>query len=70
MPDKYAEALEDLERMRAEGKVTQSQYDVHRARLLAEAAKPKRSRSTQIVLFVVAVAALFVLWRVVLALVA
>lgn len=69
MVDKYAEALAELERLRASGEVSQSQYDVHRARLLAEATKPKRSKGTQVVLFVVAVAVLFVLLRFVLALV-
>lgn len=54
MSDQYIEALEDLERLRAEGKVSQAQYDLHRQRLLAEATKPKRSKVAMAVLIVCA----------------
>lgn len=69
MSDKYAEALEELDRMKAAGQVSQAQYDLHRSKLLAEASQPRKTMVTRIVLFLVIVALLFVLLRVVLALI-
>lgn len=38
-PQDYADALRDLDAMRASGQIDQAAYDVHRARLLAESSK-------------------------------
>ena len=38
-PQDYADALRDLDAMRASGQIDQAAYDVHRARLLAESTK-------------------------------
>ena len=42
MSDKYTEALRELETLRANGKIDQAAYDVHRQKLLAEASAPRR----------------------------
>ena len=55
MSDKYAEALEELDRLKAAGMVSQAQYDLHRSKLLAEASQPRRPFGFRVALFVVAV---------------
>lgn len=52
--DRYSEALGELDQLRADGKVTPSQYELHKARLVAEA-ESKRGRGTKALLTVAAV---------------
>lgn len=42
-PDQYADALRDLDQMHAQGKIGAAEYELHKSRLLAEAAvQPRR----------------------------
>jgi hypothetical protein len=41
--DEYAAALDQLEQMRSAGQVTQGEYDVKRAQLIAEASEVQQS---------------------------
>ena len=43
MTRKHIEALDELDQMRAAGQVSEAQYSVHRANLLADAAKPRKT---------------------------
>lgn len=63
----YVEALQELERLRAGGEVSQEFYDVHRARLLAEAARPRLGVGRVLGLAILAVV---VVWIVVAAFIA
>lgn len=53
--DEYAAALDDLERMRADGKIDQSRYEVHRAALLGEVAQQGGSQTLRTIRTLVAI---------------
>lgn len=48
MADKYADALRELDQMRAAGQIDAARYDLHRAKLLAEASRPRPTLPTRI----------------------
>lgn len=62
----YTDALRDLDRLHREGRIDQATYELHRSKLLAEAARPVRPLAVRLTLFVVIVLALLVLLRIVL----
>ena len=58
----YGQALDDLERMHRDGQISDSRYELHKAKLLGEATKPKRPASVTFLIWVgVAIAAYFLL---------
>lgn len=57
----YGEALDELERLRASGKISEGKYLAHREALLSEASKPYQSPAARIALGVVFVLILFIL---------
>lgn len=59
----YAKALDELEEMRAAGKITEGRYQEMRAKLLAEVSRPRRSLAVTILTgFALVVAVLVVIW--------
>lgn len=62
-PREYADALDDLERMRAAGSITQGQYEVHRQRLMAEMTQKPLPIGVRLVIFLVGILALLLLLR-------
>lgn len=59
----YAKALDELEEMRKSGKITEGRYQEMRAKLLAEASRPKRSLAVTLLTgFALVVAVLVVIW--------
>lgn len=61
MKNDYAAAMRELEQLHSEGKIDQAAYELHKAKLLAEASKPVRPLSFRIALFVVIVLGLVAL---------
>ena len=60
MTDQYREALEELDRMLAAGKVSPASYELHKSRLLAEA-ESKRGRGMKALVTVFVVIAVFLI---------
>lgn len=67
--DDYAQALNELEQLHNAGKIPDVQYELHKARLIAEATKPP-SRAGWIILSLLAVAVLVIILRVIAAIAA
>lgn len=65
--DEYAAALDQLASMQSSGLISQGNYDVKRARLIAEASNPGRSLATSFLIFVAVILAISILVPIVVA---
>lgn len=61
--DEYAAALTKLDELRAAGQVTQPEYDVKRARLLAEASHQPQTLAVRFLTLVAVIVAALILLR-------